>query len=138
MNNVSVKITIEAPAEKIWENLSSFSGVERYVPMVKSSTVQGCGEGAQRTCSIQMGDQEGKLLEKLTKLDEENKTLQISMLEAPTPFQGVAINMQVKSIADGKSEFHVWSELSEEQGQMMQGVFQMIADGLKKFHEEKK
>ncbi len=135
MSKVSVTTTINCPAEKVWDTIRSFEGVERYLPIVISSSVQGSGNGAERTCSVQFGDQQGKLVEKIDNLDDENKNLQFSIVEAPPPFQGVQINMQVKTVDNTKSEFTVWAELSDEQAQPIQGVFQMIADGLKKFHE---
>jgi len=61
MTNVSVKNTINAPADEIWKTLSSFRNVEKYIPLVKSSTVEGSGVGAKRTCVIPSeSGQEGK------------------------------------------------------------------------------
>lgn len=131
------KSIIESPTDEIWQTLRSFGGVEQYVPIVKSSIVQTNGNDVQRICSVQLGEQEEKLVEKLESIDDHNKTLQILMLQAPPPFKGTRINMQVKSIDKVTSEFRVWSELTKQQGEIMQGIFQMIADGLKKFHEEK-
>ncbi|KAG2472086.1 MAG: hypothetical protein NPMRTH4_2260002 [Nitrosopumilales archaeon] len=105
------------------------------MPIITSSTVKGSGTGAQRTCSVQFGGQKGKILEIIDNLDDENKTLQFSIVEAPLPFQGVQLNMQVKTLDKTKSEFQVWSELNDEQVQPIQEVFQMIVDGLKKLHE---
>jgi len=39
MTNVTVKDTINATADEIWKTLSSFRDVEKYIPLVKSSTV---------------------------------------------------------------------------------------------------
>ncbi len=134
--NVSEKTTINSPAENVWKTLSALDGVEKYLPVVKSSKIQGSGSDAQRTCQIQFGEQKGTLVEKI-KVDDQNKTLQISMEKAPAPFEGVRINMQVKPIDDKTSEFSVWSELSHEQSQPMQQIFQMMAQGLKQLHEAK-
>jgi len=134
--NVSEKTTINSPAENVWKTLSALDGVEKYLPVVKSSKIQGSGSGAQRTCEIQFGEQKGTLVEKI-KVDDQNKTLQISMLEAPAPFEGLRINMQVKSIDDKTSEFSVWSEVSDEQSQPIKQIFQMMTQGLKQLHEAK-
>ena len=134
--NVSEKTTINSPAENVWKTLSALDGVEKYLPVVKSSKIQGSGSDAQRTCQIQFGEQKGTLVENI-EVDDQNKTLQISMLEAPAPFEGLRINMQVKPIDDNTSEFSVWSELSDEQSQPMQQIFQMMAQGLKQLHEVK-
>jgi len=135
MRKILVKKVINASANDVWNTIRSFEAVERYVPIITSSTVKGSGTGAQRTCSVQFGDQKGKILEIIDNLDDENKILQFSIVEAPLPFQGVQLNMQVKTLDKTKSEFQVWSELNDEQVQPIQEVFQMIADGLKKLHE---
>ena len=134
--NVSEKTTINSPAENVWKTLSALDGVEKYLPVVKSSKIQGSGTDAQRTCQVQFGEQKGTLVEKI-KVDDQNKTLQISIEKGPAPFEGVRINMQVKSIDDKTSEFFVWSKVSDKQSQPMQQIFQMMAQGLKQLHEAK-
>ena len=134
--NVSEKTTINSPAENVWKTLSALDGVEKYLPVVKSSKIQGSGSGAQRTCQVQFGEQKGTLVENI-EVDDQNKTLQISIEKGPAPFEGVRINMQVKSIDDKTSEFSVWSEVSDEQSQPIQQIFQMMTQGLKQLHEAK-
>ena len=134
--NVSEKTTINSPAENVWKTLSALDGVEKYLPVVKSSKIQGSGSCAQRTCQVQFGEQKGTLVENI-EVDDQNKTLQISIEKGPAPFEGVRINMQVKSIDDKTSEFSVWSEVSDEQSQPIQQIFQMMAQGLKQLHEVK-
>ena len=134
--NVSEKTTINSPAENVWKTLSALDGVEKYLPVVKSSKIQGSGSGVERTCQVQFGEQKGTLVEKI-KVDDQNKTLQISIEKGPAPFEGVRINMQVKPIDDNTSEFSVWSEISDEQSQPIQQIFQMMTQGLKQLHEAK-
>ncbi len=134
--NVSEKTTINSAAENVWKTLSALDGVEKYLPVVKSSKIQGSGTDAQRTCQVQFGEQKGTLVEKI-KVDDQNKTLQISIEKGPAPFEGVRINMQVKSIDDKTSEFSVWSEVSDEQSQPIKQIFQMMTQGLKQLHEAK-
>ncbi len=135
--DVSEKTIINSPAENVWKTLSALDGVEKYLPVVKSSKIQGSSSGVQRTCQVQFVEQKGTLVEKIEKVDDQNKTLQISMEKAPAPFEGVRINMQVKPIDDNTSEFSVWSEVSDEQSQQIQQIFQMMAQGLKQLHEAK-
>ncbi len=135
--NVSEKITINSPAENVWKTLSALDGVEKYLPIIKSSKIQGSGSGAQRTCEVQFGEQKGTLVEKIEKVDDQNKLVQISMEKAPAPFEGLRISMQVKPIDDNTSEFSVWSEVSDKQSQPIQQIFQMMAQGLKQLHEAK-
>jgi len=42
--NVSEKITINSPAENVWKTLSTLDGVEKYLPVVKSSKIRICIE----------------------------------------------------------------------------------------------
>ncbi len=134
--NISEKITINSPTENVWKTLSALDGVEKYLPVVKSSKIQGSGSDVQRTCQVQFGEQKGTLVEKI-KVDDQYKTLQISIEKGPAPFEGVRINMQVKPIDDNTSEFSVWSEISDEQSQPIQQIFQMMTQGLKQLHEAK-
>ena len=50
-----VKKDINAPAEKVWGTLSEFSGIERYLKAITSSTMEGDGVGAVRTSKLQDG-----------------------------------------------------------------------------------
>jgi len=58
MTHVSVKGTINASADDVWKTVSSFSGIEKYLPLVKSSVTEGSGLGAKRTCTV--GTPDGK------------------------------------------------------------------------------
>ncbi len=136
MVNVSITTIITAPTEKIWNTIRSFRGVENYVPLVKSSIVEGSGEGAKRTCSVQIGDQEVKLIERIDMLNDEEKSIKYSIIESPSPFQGIQMQIQVKSLAENQSELQISSETQQETAKMMQDVLQMMGDGLKKLHEK--
>jgi uncharacterized protein YndB with AHSA1/START domain len=59
MANVSVKKTINAPPNEVWKTISSFREIERYVPLITKSTVEGEGVGAKRTCIISGESGEG-------------------------------------------------------------------------------
>ena len=140
MTKILVKKTIDVPANDVWETVRSFDRVERYVPIVKSSTIQGSGKGCQRTCSVQFGQQEAKLVEKLEYLDDDKMLLQFLISEAPTPFQGLKFQIQIISLDEAKSEVQISTELlngNSEAIKTIQDIFQMTADGLKKLHENK-
>jgi len=137
MTKVSVNITIGAPAEKVWETIRSFENPERFVPIVKSSTVQRSADSAQRTCIIQFGNQEGKLVEQLDLVDDEHKVLKFTVAEAPPPFKGIQTRYQVTALSDRKSEVQISAEFENEQTEVVktiEGIFKMAADGLKQLH----
>ncbi len=71
--NISEKKKINSQEENVWKSLSALDGVEKYLPVVKGSKIQGSGSGAQRTCQVQFGEQKGTLVEKIEKVDDQNK-----------------------------------------------------------------
>ena len=136
---IQVKQTINSPAQKVWETIRSFENPERFAPMVKSSTVERSGDSAQRTCAVQFGEQEVKLVEQLNLVDDEHRVLEFTMAEAPPPFKGIQEKWQVTALSDETSEIQISANLENENPevvQMIEGNFKMIADGLKNLHEK--
>lgn len=138
MTKIEVRQTINAPAEEVWQTIRTFENPERFVPIVTNSDVQKTGNSTVRTCSVQMGNQEAKLVEKLDKIDDEHKVLEFSVSEAPPPFAGLQNRYKITRLSDGKSEINISTELNapSEVTQMIEGIFQMTAEGLKKLHEK--
>ncbi len=140
MKIMKVQITkiIEAPADNIWKTIRAYDNVESYIPMVTNSTISGTDEGSERVCKIQFGEQQAELVEKLDLVDEENKTIKVSIINAPPPFSGLQNTFQVKSLSDNKAELVISTEVdgTEQATKGIQDVFQMTADGLKKLHEK--
>ena len=140
VEKVSVNTTIGAPAEKVWKTIRSFENPERFVPIVKSSAVQRSGNSVQRTCTVQFGNQEGKLVEQLDLVDDEHKVLEFTIVEAPPPFKGMQTRFQVIALSDGKSKVQITAEFENSQTQVVKTIeetFKMAADGLKQLHEKK-
>lgn len=139
MTKIEVKQTINAPAQKIWETIRTFENPERFVPIVKSSSVQRSGDTAQRTCTVQFGNQEGKLVEQLDLVDDEHKVLKFTIAEAPPPFKGLQTRYQVAVLSDETSEVQISTELENESSEVVQtieGIFKMAGNGLKELHEK--
>ena len=136
---VQITTTIDAPIENIWKTIRSYDNVERFNPMVTRSTITGTDEGSERVCKVQFGDQQAELVEKLDSVDEENKTIKVSVTSAPPPFGGQQITFQVKSSGKNKTELVISTEVADGNEQAAKGlgdVFQMMSDGLKKLHEK--
>ena len=139
MTKTQVKQTIDAPSENIWKTIRAYDNVESFNPLVTSSTITGTDEGSERVCQVQFGDQQAELVENLDLVDEENKTIKISVTKAPPPFAGQQITFQVKSLGKNKAELLISTEVAdgnEQAAKGIQDVFQMMADGLKKLHEK--
>ncbi len=141
MTNVSVKDTINAAADEVWKTLSSFRNVEKYIPLIKSSTVEGSGVGAKRTCIIPSeSGQEGKIEEEIKSFDDDAKTLSYSITSSPLPVENYLGTMKVKDLGNGMCEVE-WSSTFEPKGMPEEEVAKMIndiyvtaIDGLKKLH----
>jgi len=134
-----ITTTIDAIAENIWKTIRSYDNVERFNPLVTSSTITGTDEGSERVCQIQFGDQQVELVENLDSVDEENKTIKVSVTKAPPPFGGQQITFQVKSLDENKAELVISTEVADDNKQAAKGledVFQMMSEGLKKLHEK--
>ncbi len=136
---VQITTTIDAPEENIWKTIRSYDKVESFNPMVTSSTITGTNEGSERVCQIQFGDQQAELVENLDSVDEENKTIKVSVTKAPPPFGGQQITFQVKSLGENKAELAISTEVADGNKQAAKGLedlFQIMSEGLKKLHEE--
>ncbi|MGI9567374.1 MAG: SRPBCC family protein [Nitrosopumilus sp.] len=136
---VQITTTIGTPAENIWKTIRSYDNVERFLPIVTSSTITGTDEGSERVCQVQFGDHQAELIEKLDSVDEENKIMKFTIVKAPSPFGGQQVTYQVKSLGENKAEVLISTKVADDNKEATKGiqdVFQMAANGLKKLHEK--
>jgi carbon monoxide dehydrogenase subunit G len=133
---VTETVQINAADSKIWETLKSFQNPEKYIPAVQSSTVNGSGQGATRTCQVQMGDKSFAVNETLQTVDESTKSLTISLDQAPSGMQGLQFQYVVNP-AEQNSTLEISTEIPDnpEMEQMIRGLFSMMGQGIKQFHE---
>lgn len=134
MTNVNVHGTIDAPAEKVWNLVNDFNGLDKFVEAVTESSIEGSGAGAVRTLTLQDG---GKVKEKLESLDNDRRILTYSIVESPMPIQNYRGTMQVREISDNQSVF-TWSSTfetaegaDEEMEKAMENLYSMGVKGLK-------
>jgi carbon monoxide dehydrogenase subunit G len=136
---VAESAIINASPAKIWEIIRSFDGVERYIPMVIKSEINGNHVGCERICNIQLGpNQTANLVERLDSIDDNTRTLKYSIIDAPPPFPGLKGEVKVFD-HEGKSKV-VWSgemhNYDKEASLMLSGIYKMALDGLKKLTED--
>jgi len=139
---IAVKHTINAPADKVWATFKSFDYVEKYIPLVQKTEVQGSGVGATRICTITQPDgSTGKLSEKLESLDESQKTISISIAEPYVlPATGVIVTIKFRAVDGNKTELDIsWTAepkgISEDElRNNILPIFKMMAEGLEKLH----
>ena len=133
---VSETIQINDSGEKIWNTLRSFDGVERYLPIVTKSVVEGNGQGAKRTCDITMGKQLFQIQETLEVLDDSNHSLTISLDRGPIQMRGMKFTFVVKNLSEGKSDLTISTNVENpDAANMAKSLFGITGQGLKRFHE---
>ena len=141
MTNVLVKGTINASADDVWKTIRSFSEIEKYLPLVKSSVTEGSGLGTKRTCTIATPDgNEAKINEEITNFDENAKSLTYEIAGfSPFPFENYKGTVKVTDAGNNTCELE-WSSTFDAKGpeaevtKMMNDVYVAAIDGLKKLH----
>lgn len=134
MPDLSMKTTLDAPAHAVWEAISDFNGIPKYVAAVDSSTMEGEGVGALRTLTLQDG---ARILERLESLDDSSRTLSYSIVESPLPMEEYISTMRVRELGPDRCELQ-WSCTFEpteapesELRQIIEGIYDMGFEGLK-------
>ena len=142
MIHVSVKDTINAPADIVWKTVGAISNVEQYIPTIKSSTVQGSGLGAKRTCILtnEKGEEMGKIEEDIIAFNDDAKTYSYAITSAPFPVENYVGTVKVTDRGNNTCELEWSSECEakgmteEEVSNMLHDVYSSILNGLKKLH----
>ena len=121
---------------KVWDTIRSLKHTEKYVPIITKSHVEGEGLGAKRICDVSIGKQEFQIEETIHSLDEQNQSMVVSIDDGPIQMRGMKTKFEVKSIDEKKALLSISTDvINPDAGVMFQSVFEMIGDGLKKFHE---
>jgi len=137
MANISMRTTIHASADAVWQTIRDFNAAPRYIAAIANSVMQGSGVGAVRTLTLQDGAQ---VVERLESLDHQARTLSYSIASAPLPLAHYVSTMRVQDLGGGRCELR-WSPTFEPQGvteaeakQLVEGIYTMGFDGLKRLH----
>lgn len=132
MTNVSVTKSIQVPASKAWNKLSSFRGIEDYSPIARSIT-EGEGAGAKRTCYL---PDDAAIHETLVAVDNSAMEFQYRIDEGPFPVEGYLSTVAVKSAGDNAAEvtwnceFNCAPENEEEMTNLFAGFYNVIIESL--------
>lgn len=93
-DQISSEGTINMTPTDLWTEVAAFSGAEKLFPdMFASSSIEGTGLGALRTCVL--ADGTGEILEEITNIDEENMILEYKVVSAPFAVSDITGTMQV-------------------------------------------
>jgi hypothetical protein len=120
MTQVSSTITINAPANAIWQLISDFGAAGHYLAGVVTCTVEGEGVGALRTLT-NGGD--STVVERLETLDKADRRLSYSLL-TDTPFGNCLTTMVVHGLGSDQAKL-VWSASFQPAG-ILPGVKQTL------------
>ena len=128
MGQISVKVNIPASADKVWQAVRDFGGMDRWAPGIASLTLQGTGVGAVRTLAFQNGS---RVVERLESLDEAARTLTYTILESTLPVEGYVASLTVRDLGPAGSEVE-WYSTFGAKGATEQDVTRMLALGYRK------
>ena len=121
--------SLNANSEKVWKTISKASGVNEWLPIITSCSL----EGNKRICTTEQGD----LKETILKIDNDNKVFKYAIDEQPLlPIQNVVGTMQV--ISNENSTELIWNmdfDIEDENQlpmvkQAVEGLYQTGANGL--------
>lgn len=105
---VSKEVTVDAPADQVWEKVKNFDGLGTWHPAVeKDELVSGKNNevGAVRLLTLKGG---GTIKEKLLAFDPKHHTFKYSILEGVLPVSDYTSTVSVASAGKGKSTV-TWS-----------------------------
>ncbi|MEO7424785.1 MAG: SRPBCC family protein [Fibrobacteria bacterium] len=124
---------INAPAPKLWSNISKASGVDAWLPVIKSCRLTGIGLGASRICI----SEQGELTEKILEIDPHKRVFRYAVEKQPFfPITDIVGTMTVAG--DEKKAQLSWDlsfHLNDESmfpmiKQAIEGMYQAGAQGL--------
>jgi hypothetical protein len=78
MKSVVTSMNINSPVEKVWEQISSGSGLNKWFPVIAICELLGSGPGAKRVCTTIQGNE---LKETILTVDHQSKLFQYSIDE---------------------------------------------------------
>lgn len=141
MPKVYVSSVINATADSVWSHVRDFNALPRWVPLVRSSRIEGNLASDQIGCVRAFETRDGgKLREKLLALSDYDYACTYAILESPMGVSDYVATMKFTPITDGDRTFAEWTaefdceparaeELVDFIGQT---VFQAAFDNLRK------
>ena len=132
MNEVIVSKSINVPANKAWDALSSFRGIENYSPIAKSIT-EGNGAGATRTCIM---PDNSEIHEVLNFANNDSMEMQYKITDGPFPIEGYVSDIKISPNSENGCvitwgcEFDSAEEVKNDMENLFDGFYNTIIDEL--------
>jgi len=135
----SIKVNVSA--EKIWQVLADYSGIENFAATIKSSPIVGgvkSGLGAKRKCTFNDGS---SLVEEIIDY-QEGQGYKMNLSEHSLPLKEMQAQMAVKKIDENSCEIFMAADFVVKGGPLgwllgalvmrpvMKGVFKKVMSGL--------
>lgn len=135
MGTASVKVTLEAQGPEVWEVISDFGGIARWVPGITQVELKGRGVGAVRTVSYEDGT---RSVERLESLNDDSRSLSYTILESSLPVQGYIGSLTVRDLPAGcevewYSTFGAKGAAENDVARLLEGKCRKSLAGLQKF-----
>ena len=128
MGQVSVKVSIPAAADKVWQTLRDFGGFNTWAPGITGLLLRGAGVGAVRTLTYQDGS---RVVERLESLNDASRTLSYTILESTLPVEGYVASLTVRDLGAGGCQVE-WFSTFGAKGAAEQDVSRMLEVGYRK------
>jgi hypothetical protein len=135
MASVKVNDRIEASAERVWDLVRDFGGIQRFSPTIESVSLQGEGVGAVRTVTLPGGL---ALQERLETLDDASRTLRYAIIGShPLPFDDYLATIRLSEDGDGcqiewSSSFLPRGGAETQAAGLVEGIYRSGIAGIKK------
>ena len=132
MTEVIVSKSINVSADKAWNKLSSFRGIEEFSPVERSVT-EGKGPGATRTCYLPEGV---AIHEILDVVEDDTMEMQYKITEGPFPIKDYVSTVKVSSLEESGCkitwgcQFECEPEVEDEMVKLFEGFYNVIIESL--------
>ncbi|MFW6112844.1 MAG: SRPBCC family protein [Thermodesulfobacteriota bacterium] len=135
MATVSVKVALQAKGPEVWEVISDFGGIARWVPGISQVSVAGRGVGAVRTVAYEDGT---RSVERLESLNDDSRSLTYAILESTLPVQGYIGSLTVREVPLGSevewySTFGAKGAAEDEVSRLLEKRCRQALAGLQKY-----
>jgi len=125
MIQASYRISIDVPADAIWQVISDFGAAGQYLAGVVNCTVDGEGVGARRTLTSADGN---TIVERLETFDGVAHRLSYALL-TDTPFRNCVTTMTVRELGQSRADLG-WSATFDADGLQAEEARELLEDAL--------
>jgi len=128
MGQVSVKVNMPVAADKVWQTLKDFGGMNKWAPGIAQLSLTGTGVGAVRTMTFQDGS---RVKERLESLNDDSRSLTYTILESTLPVEGYVASLTVRDLGPTRCEVE-WFSTFRARGAAEEDVSRMLTLGYRR------